>query len=206
MNRLGKYAERFTRSIRRYADCCVRMEKEHRLGRLHVSDIELVYSSSFLSVCSRWETFLEDVLIEAVCGVQSSAPGNWRRATFKSRRDMNNILTYRGSPYLTVGTIEDAERLMKLLINKGRPVSVVSKANRTLIGQATQIRNAIAHDSLNAKRKFKEKVPGVRALPNSRQTPGAFLRHEFRVHPNRRRYEIYFAAFQMAASEIQSAW
>ena len=206
MNRLGEYAERFTRSIRRYADCCARMEKEHRLGRLRITDIELVYSSSFLSVCSRWETFLEGVLIECVCGVESSKPGNWRKATFRSRKDMSSILTHRGSPYLSVGTVEDAERLMVLLVNKGRPVSAVSEANRTLIGQATQIRNAIAHDSTKAKQNFREKVPGVRALANSRQTPGAFLRHEYRAHPNRRRYEIYFAAFQMAANEIGSAW
>lgn len=197
MNHLSEYAERFRRSIRRYADCCVRMEREHRLGRLRITDIELVYSSSFLSVCSRWETFLGSVLIEAACGAQSSIPGNWRKASFRSRKELSNILTHRGRPYLNVGTIEDAEQLMELLVNKGRPVSAVSETNRTLIRHATQIRNAIAHDSVMAKRNFREKVPGVRALPNSRQTPGAFLRHEYRVQPNRRRYEIYFTAFDM---------
>ncbi|MCY4555643.1 MAG: hypothetical protein OXF79_04545 [Chloroflexi bacterium] len=119
---------------------------------------------------------------------------------------MRDILTYRGPPYLAFGTIENALRLSKLLVNDGRPISAVSAPNRTLIGQAYQIRNAIAHDSDNVRKSFRIKVPGVQSLPNSKRTPGAFLRHEFRVQPVQRRYQLYFAAYQSAAKEIGSAW
>ena len=120
---------------------------------------------------------------------------------------MKNILTYRGGrPYLALGTVENALRVAEMLINKGRPLSAISQSNRTLINQAVQIRNAIAHDSDRAKKDFLRKVPGVAALPNSKRTPGAFLRHEFRVQPNQRRYEVYFSAYHVAANEIRNAW
>lgn len=91
-------------------------------------------------------------------------------------------------------------------MNEGRPISAVSDDNRRLIGEAVRIRNAIAHDSIRAKKEFKEKVPGVVSLPHSRRTPGAFLRHEFRRNPVQRRYEIYFGAYSMSAKEIADAW
>lgn len=206
MSQLANHTDRFARSVQRFARCCVRMEDEFRRGRLKVTDIEMVYCSCFLNVSSRWETYLEEVLIRAVCGPKSNNSENWRFAWFRTRECLKNILTHRGKPYLGFTTIEEAEKLSSLLVNKGRPISVVSSNNRTLIGQAVQIRNAIAHDSGMAKKNFKEKVPGVSALPNSKRTPGAFLRHEFRQYPSQRRYEIYFVAFQMAAEEISKAW
>ena len=206
MSRLADHAQRFIRTVRRYARCCVRMEKEFRHGRLRVTDIELVYCSSFLSVCSRWETFLEDVLFEAVCGADSSVRGNWRHATFRTRDSLRDMLTHGGRFHLKFGTIEDAVSWSSFVMNEGRPISAVSDYNRTLIGQGVRIRNAIAHDSIRAKKNFKKKVPGVAALPNSKRTPGAFLRHEFRRHPGQRRYEIYFGAYSMAANEIANAW
>ena len=206
LSRVIDHADRFVRTVQRYARCCQRIEKEYSRNRLRTTDIELVYCSSFLSVCARWETFLEEVLFEAACGLGSSRAGNWRHAAFRSRESMRNILTHGGKSYLTLGTFENAASVTAVLVNEGRPISAVSTANRTLIGEAVQIRNAIAHDSLNAKVNFRNKVPGVGALPNSKRTPGAFLRHEFRVEPNQRRYQLYFAAYRTASMEIGSAW
>ena len=206
MSQLADRAQRFVRTVQRHMRSCKRMEKEFGQGRLVVTDIELVYCSSFLNICSRWETFLEDVLFEAVCGANSSVRGNWRRATFRTRETLRDILTHRGRHYLKFGTISDAVDWSSLVMNEGRPISAVSGVNRGLIAEAVRIRNAIAHDSIRAKKEFREKVPGVVALPYSKRTPGAFLRHEFRRNPTQRRYEIYFGAYCMAANEIANAW
>ena len=99
-----------------------------------------------------------------------------------------------------------AEELAALFIKRGLPFSAVSEPNCTLLQQAVRIRNAIAHESSFATEKFRASVPGVSALPRSKRSPGAFLRHEFRQAPSQRRYELYFAAYQTAAQEIAGAW
>ena len=53
---------------------------------------------------------------------------------------------------------------------------------------------------------FREKVPGVDALLPHRRNPGPFLRFEFRKEPAQRRYEVYFGAFQGAATELRDSW
>ena len=85
LNRVRDHADRFVRAVKRYTRSCERMEKTFSKGLLKITDIELIYSSSFLSVCARWETFLEEVLYDVVCGDESLLPGNRRHVTFKTR-------------------------------------------------------------------------------------------------------------------------
>ncbi len=206
MTRLADRAAQFIRQTQRYRRCCNRMEHEYLNNRILITDVELVYASSFLSVCSLWESLLEEFLFEIVCGVESRRPGNQRFASFKSRRHLSDILLYPGKDYLSFSEFRRAEETASLFINEGRPFSAISERNRTLLQQAVKIRNAIAHQGRHAKKQFRTHVPGVTALPRSKRLPGAFLRHEFRVSPNQRRYELYYAAYQSAATEISSAW
>jgi hypothetical protein len=171
-----------------------------------VTDVELVYSSSFLSVCSQWESLLEAVLFETVCGEESQRHGNRRFASFEKRRHLEDLLLFPGKDYVSIPTLKRAEELAGLFINQGRPISAVSERNRTLLQQAVLVRNAIAHESSFAVKAFCAKVPGVSALPRAKRSPGAFLRHEFRQSPSQRRYEVYFAAYKSAATEIACAW
>ena len=206
MSRLSDHVARFGRFVLRYRSCCSRIEHEFRRERLRVTDVELVYSSSFLSICSRWESLLEDILFEVVSGEESRKPGNRRNATFRTRKHLAHILLFPRKDYLSIPNLKHAEELAALFIDNGRPISAVTEPNRTLLQQAVWIRNAIAHESSFALEKFRTRVPGVASLPRTKRSPGAFLRHEFRVAPSQRRYELYFAAYQSAASEIAAAW
>lgn len=206
MSRLSDHANRFARRVDRYRSCCVRIEREFARRRLLVTDVELVYSSSFLSVCSQWESLLLEILFEAVCGDESLRRENRRYATFLNRRHLEEVLLFPRKDYLSIPNLNRAEELAALFIKQGRPISAVSESNRTLLQQAVRIRNAIAHESSFATKQFQKSVPGVGALPRSKRSPGAFLRHEFRTAPSQRRYELYYAAYQSAANEIASAW
>lgn len=194
------------RRVLRFRRCCARIEGEFARKRLRVTDVELVYSSSFLSVCSQWEAFLEETLFETVCGEKSSRQENRRFATFQKRKNLREVLLFPHKGFLSIPNLKDAEALAALFINQGRPISAVSEQNRTFLQQAVWIRNAIAHESSFAIEQFRAKVPGVTTLPRSKRSPGAFLRHEFRVAPSQRRVELYFAAYQSAAKEIAYAW
>jgi hypothetical protein len=206
LTRLSDLAERFVRRLTRYQSCCVRIEEQFELKRLKITDVELLYTSSFLSVCCLWESFLEATLYESVCGEESKKRGNQRRASFRKPTYLEEVLLFPNKDYLSIPTLKHAEAMNALFVKDGRPISAVSERNRTLLHQAVRIRNAIAHQTSFALGKFQESVPGVSALPRSKRTPGAFLRHEFRIAPSQRRYELYLAAYQSAAGEICSAW
>ncbi len=206
MSRLSDEADRFKRRLLLYRGCCARIEREYIRKHLRVTDVELVYSSSFLSVCSQWESLLAEIIFEAVTGQESRKVGNERYATFKNKRALIDVLLFPGKDYVSIPTYKHAHAIASLFVRDGRPISAVSESNRTFLQQAGLIRNAIAHESSFAIAKFREKVPGVGSLPRSKRSPGAFLRHEFRISPSQRRYELYFAAYQSAASEIASAW
>lgn len=182
------------------------MEAQLRAGRIGVADTELVYSSSFLSICCQWEGLLEAALLEVVCGPPSTKPGRQRLATFKGKAHLRDVLLHPRKEYIGLENLRKAVDLAALFIQEGRPFSEVSQSNQTHLQQAVLVRNAIAHQSDVAIKKFRVSVPGVASLPAMKRTPGAFLRHQFRINPDQTRFELYVTAFRSAASEIESAW
>ena len=206
MSRLVSQTDLFVRRVSSFQKRCARIERQFDNNRLQVTDVELVYESSFLSVCSQWESLLRETLFEVVCGEESTKRGNTRVATFKNRSHFRKLLLFPDRNYIGIPGLSRAQGLASLFVAKGRPFSVVAEPNRTHIQQAVLVRNAIAHQSSFAVKIFREKVPGVASLPTSKRMPGAFLWHEFRVSPTQRRFELYLAAFQSAANEIARAW
>jgi hypothetical protein len=204
LSKLRLKCEHFISHVHRFRKCCARIEA--RQVRLRVTDVELVYSSSFLSVSAQWEGLLEEILLEAVCGEKSMKRHNRRIVEVKSRTQLLNLLLFGGKKYLAIGNLKQAEEAASLFLVGGTPFSAVAEHNRTHIQQAAWIRNAIAHRSRHAMEKFRQGVPGVEALSASKRFPGPFLRHVFRVAPVQRRYEIYFWAYQTAAKEMADAW
>ena len=203
---LGTKIDPFVRQITRLEGCCQRIEAQFVHGGLHVTDVLLIYTSSFVSACARWEALLEECLFTAVCGARSKRPGNFRHATFRSRARFRNVALYPNKDYFSFQSLKSTIEFASLFVNAGRPFSQISEANQTHLQQAMWIRNAIAHESDFAMRLFREKVPGVSSLPPNRRTPGHFLRFEFRTSPTQRRSELYFAAMKSAARELENSW
>ncbi len=168
--------------------------------------MELVYTSTFLAMCCNWEGLLETALFEVVCGPKSKKPGRNRLASFRSRKHFKGVLLHPNRDYVGLENLNKTISLASLYVERGRPFSEVSESNKTYLGHIVQIRNAIAHQSDVAVTKFKEKVPGVDALPVHRRAPGPFLRHVFRSAPDQTRLELYIASLKSAALEIDSAW
>ena len=202
----GGGAAKLLARIDRLGNCCLRLEKQFKSGRLRVTDVELVYSSCFLSIWSYWVAFLEDSLYNCVCGPAAPHQERLRLVSLSSRDALKSILLFPTKKYVGIDSLEDAEALASLFIQDGHPFAMVSPTYRTLLKQAACIRNAIAHQSDFAVESFQRKVPGVSSLPVGRRTPGAFLRHEFRTSPTQRRYEFYSSTIKAAAMEVHVAW
>jgi len=196
----------FQGHIDRLAGCAQRLETLLNNHRVSVTDVELVYISAFLSVCARWESFMEDTIIEASCGRGSRGQARFRHVDFRSRADLRRFLLYPNKEYFSLPSLKQGIALASILVKEGRPLSKISESNQTHIQQAAWIRNAIAHQSDYSLRVFRDKVSGVTSLPQRSRRPGPFLRTVFRISPMQRRYEIYFTAFKSATEEVMKAW
>jgi hypothetical protein len=205
---LSAGVDRFSNHARTLQRCCVRVEEQFdRPGsRLRVSDVELVYTSSFLGIVSRWESFLEDALLETVCGPATRMLKERRLVQIARRQHFREILLHPNLDYLSLPTVKKAHEVYSLYLIDGGPFAEISEQNRTYLQQATWIRNAIAHASDHAREIFKTKVPGVEALPANRRKPGPFLRHQFRQAPEQTRFELYVAALIGAARQMDNSW
>jgi hypothetical protein len=195
-----------TSYIHRLQRCCERVESEFAASRLRVTDVELVYTSGFLAIVTKWEAFLEDSLYESVCGRVPAKLSRRRHVDVNSRGHLQRILLHPNKDYVSFTTVKQARGLYGLFLKNDGPFGAVSEANQSYIQQAIWIRNAIAHSSDVAGRAFRERVPGVSALPSNRRHPGAFLRHQFRQSPSQRRLDLYCLAFLTAAAEMGDSW
>ncbi len=206
MSRITDQTKRFIRRVATFRNCCSRIEEQFAANRLRTTDVELVYASSFLSVCAQWEGLLEAVIYEVGCGEGSRKRGNARAVTFKKRSHLEQLLLFPSKDYLGISTVKQAESLTRILVPSGMPVATIDEPSRTLLQQAGWIRNAIAHESDHALQLFRKKVPGVEQLHSNKRYPAPFLRHEFRQSPIQRRLDVYFAAFQKSAEDMGRAW
>lgn len=206
MEPIEAVSKSFQRHIDRLANCARRLEMLLDNHEVSVTDVELVYMSAFLSVYARWESFMEDTIIEASCGRGSGSQANIRHVSFRSHAVLRRLLLYLDKDYIPLPSLKHGIELASILVKQGRPLSQISESNRTHIQQAAWIRNAIAHQSDHSLRIFRDKVPGVTSLPQRSRRPGPFLRTVFRTSPTQRRYEIYFTSFKSAANEVMEAW
>jgi len=206
LSQLVNHAHRFIRKVDLFRSCCSRIEQQFECGQLRISEVELVYSSSFLSVCAQWEALLEEVLFEAICGEESKKKSNRRLVKFSSKKHLEEILLFPSKKYLGLSSVKDASKLAALFVRKGMPISAIGMSRRSYLSEAVSIRNAIAHQGGYAMREFRRRVPGVLDLRPVKRFPGAFLRHQFRSSPSQRRCELYFAAFKAAANDLAEAW
>jgi hypothetical protein len=206
LSRLHDEHARFVRLVDRYSGCCARMEEMVVRNAIRLTDAELLYGSTFLSVCSRWESLLILSLAECVCGSATRAQQRRRLVTVSTREALHNLLLYPGRNYVSLPAYKEALKLGGLFLQDGRPFSAVSESSRTYLEQAAVIRNAIAHESDHAISRFRRSVPGIESLPLNRRRPASYLRHQFRRSPDQRRYELYFAAFKTASAEIVAGW
>jgi hypothetical protein len=200
---LANSAHRFCHQARRLQNCCTRVEKEFMRGRLQVSDVELVYTSSFLSIVARWEAFLEEALLQAVCAKTRTPIASRRLVRVEDKDRLRDVLLFPDRDYVSLTSVTAGKKMYGLFLRDSRPFSAISEQNLTYIQQAIFIRNAIAHESAHALGQFKKKVPGVEALASNRRNPGNFLRHEFRQAPSQRRLDLYCGAFLSAASNME---
>jgi hypothetical protein len=203
--RVPDTASAYQARISRLLDCLIRVERARDQRDLNSLDVDLLYESTFLTAVALFEVMLEDILVEAVCGPRGTRRGSFPLVTARSRDRFRTVLR-QGRAYNDFMPFNRAIDLATYYVNGAMPFSAVTASDRTLLSEISWTRNAIAHRSEAASKKFRESVPGVASLLRNRQRPGPFLRFQFRANPNQTRSDLYLGALGRISSEIALAW
>jgi hypothetical protein len=89
-----------------------------------------------------------------------------------------------------------------LYLKDGKPFSDIQKPERETMERITIIRNAIAHQSDHAIKKFNDKIVGTLPLLPQEKKPAGFLRSIFRAAPRQTRFEFYVTELGRIATSI----
>lgn len=197
----GAYAQ----ALRRLSACCLRVEALRKRRSIAITECDLIVESAFLNAVSRFEGLLEDLLEEFVCGTQVPKVGHGRLIEPRSR-SVFRVLLQGDRPYIDLLPYSTCTKVAKRFLVDGRPFVDVDENDQRIIGQALLIRNAIAHRSGAALKKFREKVPGVKALSPNRQFPGPFLRRVYKAHPDQTWLSLYLDTLEKAGMKLAVSW
>ena len=164
-----------------------------------------MYEGLFLSSHVAFEGFLEELFIGLLVdglGVISSRSvvsplvivrsfNTARRLLYSSRKAYVDWLPYDN-------TLELAHKYFK----GGRPFSELSDAQKQHMQKCHSIRNVIAHESKDSKKKYEKRVLGTTPLPPHEMTPAGYLRGLYRITPTQTRYENYMSQLLLIARDL----
>lgn len=132
--------------------------------------VELAYMRVFLA----WETFLEEAFILYMTGATAPRVRAPRRYVLPPSRVWAEKAVTEGKEYAKWDAQNVASRALRYFAD-GRPFTDLLRGNQTLFDEAAKIRNAVAHESKNARAKFETVVRSkLGALPPN-VTVGGFL-------------------------------
>ncbi len=181
-----------------------KLEVAYQKGELTKSDIERVYDGLFVNIVASFENFLEEIFFGILTGKRFTSNVIRPKATYQSEPIARSIILGK-QPFLKWLPYKDnIEAMAELYFPNGEPFSLLTQGERGTIQEAIYVRNAVAHKSPYALKKFKDSVVGTRTLPTREKTPSGYLRGNFRASPAQTRYEnlvfsLVFVANKLAA-------
>ena len=165
-------------------------ERLYQEGNLVRRDLELVYAGLYLDAITFFENFIEDLFVRLLVGT-AIHPSRLvvPKITFKSPDTCRNIV-YGGESYVDWFPYYLTQRRAKVFFRKGLPFTALDNSDKKNIERMLCIRNAIAHKSRHARKKFDREVTnGLLLLPHEK-TPAGYLRSNYAISPPQTQYEL----------------
>jgi hypothetical protein len=170
--------------------------------RISIGRRDSITELAFLRAFSAWEAFLEEVFILYLLGQQAPCGRKVHRYGFPPGETAAYEWVTEGREYARWTPAEVRRRADRLFRN-GRPFTPVLSGHQNLLSQANTVRNAIAHDSLNARQKFEAVVRNeLQALPPNTTIGGFLLTTKPRSNPPISFLEFYLDQIQIAARKL----
>ena len=174
-------------------------ERLYQEGYLVRRDVELIYAGLYLDAITSFENFIEDLFIRLLLGT-AIHPSRLvvPKIAFKSAVICRNIV-YGGRSFVDWFPYERTQERAEIFFQKGLPFTALDGLDRKNMNHMLCIRNAIAHKSKHALKRFEREVISGLPLLSQEEKPVGYLRSNYAMSPPQTRYElIIFNIVQIA--------
>ena len=168
-----------------------RIERLHSIGDLSSRDAERAYTGGFLEFHAFSERAIEKLFIGLLQGSLRSADSTVRSKVRVLSRAVAADIVKGDRPYVdwlpySRYTVPRAHAFF----TGGRPFDRLSSDDISALEESGIIRNALAHQSATALRRFRRYCVDGKALPPSQSRPGGYLRGFHAVGQTRMNYHL----------------
>lgn len=179
-----------------------KMEKLHADGAIEIDDLEQVYSGLYLEAFTSFEGLLEELFFGLILGdLTSNLPDVILRVSVTPALITREILLIGKQYHDWFPYKEQTLERAKVFFQNGFPFTRLDDGNKSNVQRFHRIRNAIAHKSEFAQRKFEKEVIGSLTLTPRERRPAAFLRSIFR-RPAQTQYEVAIEELKAIAQKL----
>lgn len=172
------------------------MEQLFSQGLLSRHDIESVYEGLFIRSVIAFEEFLDKlfigIMLQKYAYQRNSGSQVLPRVRIASPLVLREILL-NGRDYLDWLPYGKTEERAGIYLRGGRPFSELSTHDKDILKRVLFLRNAIAHSSSHAQRRFVAIVINTTPVISRERTPAGFLRSTIRINPVTTRFEVYLS-------------
>lgn len=185
---LNTLSNAYISRLRRFEQARGKVERLLLAGHVSREDVYLFYEGVFLRAVTMFEGLLEDLFVGLLAG--SVGPGHkvHPRVKFKSHSVARDVMLG-GRAYVDWLPYHHTDRRAEAFFRGGFPFCNLGKQDRKDLERIILIRNAVAHQSRTALKRFESEVVGTTPLLPFERTPPGYLRSNFRAAPAQSRYE-----------------
>jgi hypothetical protein len=164
-------------------------------------DIEHIYGALFLSAVTAFEGMLE-VLFMKLLTRRLKHPRRIRALVEFESDIIARRVVFGGRSYVDWLPYEQTTGRAKLFFASGRPFTHLEKPEKKSVEAWCAIRNALAHQSRFAQRRFHELIVAPRTLLPREKRPSSFLRSLHSTAPSVTQYEQIVGEMVSVAKKI----
>lgn len=178
-----------------------KMETLFSTGSIAQTDIEQVYAGLFLNTFTEFEALIEDLFLGLLMGKLYSKTYTIVKRTKIKPVSVTQEIVFHGRPYLDWLPYDNftLSRAKRYFVN-GEPFKQLDDVQKKSLTYYYMIRNAIAHKSDSAQKKFQNSISGLTLLPHEK-TPAGYLRSKPRG-TGQTQYEIAVVELKMIAKKL----
>lgn len=164
-------------------------------------DIEHTYGALFLSAVTAFEGMLEVLFMKLLTRKLKHPRAIRALVDFESDVIARRVV-FGGRSYVDWLPYDHTTGRAKLFFASGRPFTHLEKPEKKSVEAWCAIRNALAHQSQFAQRRFQELIVAPRTLLPREKRPNSFLRSLHSTAPNVTQYEQIVGEMASAAKKI----
>lgn len=189
-SKTASLAAKFVKHAKALETTRAKMENLVSVGRIGNLDIEQVYAGLFLNIFTEFEALLEDLFFGLLMGKLYSAANPIRRKVRISPAEMCEEIVFAEKNYLDWLPFDDHTLpRAKRFFHNGEPFNLLNPTQVSNLKEYHLIRNAGAHKSKIARKRFNNIIRQLTLLPQER-TPTGYLRSKPSAITNQTQYEI----------------